>query len=295
LFTPGFRIRGALAGDRQCSTYNRRAVPEQLTRQQVDLILRRTAELEQRDDSALDLMTPQDLERIADELGMSQAALHQALAESRAGALVPLEERTLVDRVFGRGIIEARRFVPGDVAAARSAVDRFLQEQGFQIKRNLGHAQTWEAARDWWTRVRRAFPSGAYRLPRDVEIEVRVADVPGGPHPVLVSLRVDAVRARSSRVGSAAASLIAGVAIGVGGLLVLPMPTELLAIAGGGIAGLGGTWISRSSFRSERERLTVAVERFLDFLGHEPAPAKSERAGDPITRLVEFLSGDWWR
>ncbi len=277
------------------SRYTPRAVPEQLTRKQVELILHRTAELEQRDDSALELLTPQDLERVAEELGMSQAALHQALAESRAGALVPAEKRTLVDQVFGRGVIEARRFVPGDASTARSAVDRFLQEQGFQIKRNLGHAQTWEAARDWWTRIRRSFRAGAYRLPRDVEIEVRVADVPGGPHPVLVSLRVDAARARSTRVGSAAASLIAGAAIGVGGLMVLPMPAELFAIAGGGIAGLGGSWLSRSSFRDERERLAVAVERFLDFLEHEPVPAKSERGGDPITRLVEFLSGNWWR
>lgn len=45
---------------------------------------------------------------MADELGMSQDALRQALAESRAGALAPNEERTLIDRVFGRRIIEAR-------------------------------------------------------------------------------------------------------------------------------------------------------------------------------------------
>jgi hypothetical protein len=37
-------------------------MPEQLTRKQVELILRRTAELEQRDDDALDNLTPQDLE-----------------------------------------------------------------------------------------------------------------------------------------------------------------------------------------------------------------------------------------
>jgi hypothetical protein len=93
-------------------------MPEQLTPKQVELILARTADLEQRDDSALEALTPQDLERVAEELGMSQAALQQALAESRAGVLVPVGERTLVDQVFGGRFIEARRFVPPAVMLA---------------------------------------------------------------------------------------------------------------------------------------------------------------------------------
>jgi len=269
-------------------------MPEQLTRKQVELVLRRAAELEQRDETALDTLTPQDLERIADELGMSQDALHQALAESRAGALVGDEERTLLDRLFGRRIIEARRFVPGDAASLRLAVEQFLQEQGFLLKRNLGQAQVWESGRDWRTRMRRALRAGAYRLPRDIEIEVRVTEVPGGPHPVLVALRVDATRARTTRVGAATASLIAaGLVIG-GAAILLPMPTELLAIGGGGIAGVGGSWLSRSSYRTECERVTVAVERFLDFLEHEPLPAPQPKQ-DPIKRIVDFLSREWWR
>src|SRR5262249_14153874 len=142
---------------------------------------------------------------------------------------------------------------------------------------------------------RRAFRAGAYRLPRDVEIEVRITEVPGGPHPVLVALRVDATRARGTRVGTATASLLAGAAGVTAGAILLPMPTELVAIAGGSIAGLGGTWLSRSSYRDQRERLTVAVERFLDFLEHESLPKPSQPSPDPIKRLVDFLSGDWWR
>jgi hypothetical protein len=72
------------------------------------------------------------------------------------------------------------------------------------------------------------------------------------------------------------------------------MPTELLAIGGGGVAGVGGSWLSRSSYRDECERLTVAVERFLDFLEHEPPPVNPP-SPDPIKRIVDFLSRDWWR
>ncbi len=269
-------------------------MPEQLTRKQVELILRRATDLEQRNENALEVLTPQDLERVADELGMSRDSLNQALAESRAGVLVSEEERTVLDRFFGRRIIEARRFVPGDAASVRLAVDQFLDDQGFQLKRNLGEAQVWEAGRGWWTRVRRAMQARTYRLPRDIEIEVRVTDVPGGPHPVLVVLRVDATRSRSSHLGAAAVSLAAGALVVGGGALLLPMPLELLAIGGGGLAGLGGTWLSRSTFREERERLTVAVERFLDFLEHESRPV-NEPARDPLKRLGDFLSREWWR
>src|ERR1700742_999027 len=122
-------------------------MPEQLTRKQVELVLRRAAELEQRDEAALDNLTPQELERVAEELGMSKDAVRQALAESRAGALVVAEDRTALDRFFGSRIIEARRFVPGTVATLRVAVSQFLEEQGFLVKRNLGQAQIWEPGR----------------------------------------------------------------------------------------------------------------------------------------------------
>jgi hypothetical protein len=269
-------------------------MPEQLSRKQVELILRRTAELERRDDDALDTITAEDLERVASELGLSQDALRQAIAESRAGVLGPEQERTLLDRLFGGRIIDARRFVPGDVETARAAVEHFLREQGFEIKRNLGDVKVWEPARDWWTRVRAAFRAGAYRLPRDVEVAVRIAATPGGPHPVLVSLRVDATRARGSRVGGAAASVVVGAAIAVGGAIMLPMPIELATAAAGALAGVGGGLASRGAYRSERERLSIALERFLDFLEHEEA-SRSPAPRDPVTRLIDFLSRDWWK
>jgi len=268
-------------------------MPEQLSRKQVELILRRTAELEQRDDDALEGLTPAELEKVADELGLSHQALNQAIAESRAGMLAPEGERTLVDRMFGGRLVEVRRFVPGNAASIRAAVDRFLEEQGFQIKRNRSGVQLWEASTDWSARLRRAFRAGPYRLPRDIEIEVTVADVPGGPHPVLVGLRVDAARARTTRVSAATASVLAGAAIAVGGALALPMPTEILTFAGAGLAGIGGTLGARRSYRSARDQLALALERFLDFL--EQPPRLPDKPRDPITRLVDFLSGEWWR
>lgn len=267
---------------------------EQFSRRQVELILRRTAELERRQDDSAEAITPADLEKVAQELGMSTDALKQAMAESRAGLLETREEGGVVARVFGASTIEARRFVPGDLAGVRSAVERFFAEQGFEVKRHRGETQIWEASRDFWTRVRLAFRKGSYRLPRDVDIEVLVTHVPGGPQPVLVRMRVDASRLRGSAVGGATAGLIVGAAGAVVGAVLLPIPIELATWAGGAAIGALGVAGGRSSYRTSRERLQTALERFLDFLEHSPPPAPRAKQ-DPISRVLEFLSGDWWQ
>src|SRR5688572_22478152 len=127
---------------------------EQFSRRQVELILRRTAELERKREDSVDTIDAGDLEKVAAELGLSQEALRQALAESRAGMLTA-EEATFLDRFFGPGLVEARRWVPTDLARTRAAVERFLQEQGFQIKRHRGDITVWEPARDLWSWLRR--------------------------------------------------------------------------------------------------------------------------------------------
>ena len=265
---------------------------EQFSRRQVELILRRTAELERKREDSMEAISTDDLEKVAAELGMSQEALRQALAESRAGMLTA-EEATFLDRFFGSGLVEARRFVPTDLARTRAAVERFLQEQGFQIKRHRGDITVWEPARDLWSWLRRTFRGGPYRLPRELDIEVRVAEMPGGPHPVLVQLKVDAHRLRGTSVGGSVAAVVLGTGIAIAGSVLLPLPTELALWAAGAGAGTIGVVGARSSYRKERERLEIALERFLDFLEHEPpqlAPAQ-----DPFSRLAEFLNRDWWR
>jgi len=264
---------------------------EQFSRKQVELILRRTAELERSGDD--DNITETDLEKVAEELGMSREALAQALAESRAGLLEPPAPPGVLDKVFGPTLLDARRHVPGDVDSVRAAVDGFLDVQGFQIKRRRGDITVWESASGVMTWLRRTFRAGPYRLPRDVEIEVRIAEVPGGAHPVLVQLRVDASRLRSARAGGAATALVLGTGAAVAGAIALPIPTELVTWGAGAALAAGGTALGRASYRGARERVRTALERFLDFLEQQKASAP---AGDPVSRIIDFLAKrDWWR
>jgi hypothetical protein len=268
---------------------------DEFSQRQVEMILRRTAELELHREGALEQTTAEDLERIATELGMSQTALRQAMSEARAGLLAAPEDepRSLAHRVFGGGFVEVRRFVPGDAGQVGEAVERFFKDQGFEVMRHRGDVTLWERDRSWGSSLRRAFSSRTYRLPRDIEIESHIAAISGGPHPVLVRIRVDTRRVRTGHARGAVAAIVGGAAVAVTGAVMLPIPPELALWGAGAALGAGGTIGSRASYRTVRERLAIALERFLDFLEHPPpTPAPSK---DPLTRIVDFLSSEWWK
>lgn len=273
---------------------------QDLSRRQVELILRRTAELERSqaaaDDGAGDAdgdaISTDDLVKVAGELGLSQPALARALAEAQAGLLAPEPATGLVARVFGPNEVAAARYVPGDVAGVRATIARFLEEQGFQLKRNHGDRTVWERSPGLWTSVRTAFTAGPYRLPRDVELEVQVATVPGGSHPVFVRLRGDTSRARGRNVTGATTSVIAGAAVATVGAALLPIPTELATWGIGALGAAAGVLGTRASYRGSRASLALALERFLDFLEHEPAKAVRPTA-EPFARLLDFMRDGW--
>lgn len=257
------------------------------------MILRRTAELERKGGGADDAgLSPAELEKVASELGLSGPALQRAMAESKAGLLAGDEPQGVVERVFGPASVVAARHVPGVPDDLRGTISGFLEAQGFQVKRHHGDRTVWERAPGIWSSVRRAFHGGAFRLPRDVELEVAVNVVPGGPHPTFVSLKADTSRVRGRHVGGATAALLGGAAVAAVGAVLLPIPVELATWAGGALAAGGGVLGSRASYKTERTNLAHLLERFLDLLEHEPHKARSG-SHDPIARLMD-LAREWW-
>ncbi|MDQ3367981.1 MAG: hypothetical protein M3680_21355 [Myxococcota bacterium] len=267
---------------------------DQFSRRDVELILRRTAELELHRDGALDETSAEDLEAIVGELGMSKTSLRQAITEARAGLLADpdAEPSTVLARAFGPGFVEVRRFVPGTVVDVRDAVARFVENQGFHVMRQRPDLTVWEPDGSIGSALRRTFRGGSYRLPRDLQIETHVLAVAGGPHPILVRFRVDTRAVRSSRARGAAAALVAGAGIAVAGAMMLTLPVEAVVYGVGAAVGAGGAYAGRASYHKARERLEIALERFLDFLEQAP-PAPQQK--DPLSRLVDFLAREWWR
>jgi hypothetical protein len=265
-------------------------VPDQLSRQEVALILQRTADLERKREAGEDAVTSDELMKIADDLGMSRDAVTQALAESKAGLLAPVEESTLADRFYGRAVVQVHRFVPGRASDVAQVLDVVLREQAFEPIRRGSDWQLWSRTRGMWGTFRHA-KSPAHRLPRMVDYRVRVSEAAGGPHPVLVQIEVDASKLRSGRVSNAITSAVIGAAGAIVGALFLPMPVELLPLAGGaGLAALGPL-TGRAYYRDVRTQIETTLNGLLDFLEHEPRRLTASTPKDLFTRFIDFLGG----
>jgi hypothetical protein len=247
---------------------------ERLTPRKVQLVLRRAAELDQRTPTD-EAMSPAEIEALASEVGLSPAAVQQALAEVRAGALAEPRQPGALERVLGDRTIVVERTVRGNAAEVQRRVERALRGQMLRKQRDFGARSLWEHAPGWLPALRRSLDwAGTLALGDARTIEVSVVDAgdgdSGAERRSRVRFTVD-VGALQRRV-VAGASL--GTAVGVAAALVLwamntPLPFEWLAAAGATATG------SIASVRSYRRQMTTtanALERLCDALEHEPTP-----------------------
>jgi hypothetical protein len=241
---------------------------DKLSRQQLELALRRAAEIERREGAPGDMIAISDAERIAAEAGLSPQAVRQALAEVRTGALTP---PSVFDRVLGPRRLVVERVVPGPIEFVRRQVDRFFKDQLMRVKRNFGDRIVWEPAAGFATAMVRAFDwNRQYAIGQGLEIECEVAEQSAGPPPrVTVRFLVDVGIQRRHRMGQIAGGAVLGGAMAAGAVpLVGHLLYEIIAIAGGGTMAVAAVMNARSSFRRDNERVKLALDRFLDSLEH---------------------------
>jgi hypothetical protein len=247
---------------------------ERLTPQKVQLVLRRAAELDQRA-PADEALSPAEVAELADDVGLSPAAVQQALAEVRSGALVEPRQPGALERVLGDRTIVVERTVRGNAADVQRRVERALRGQMLRKQRDFGARSTWEHAPGWLPALRRAIDwQSTLALGEARTIDVSVVDAgeasAAGDRRSTVRFEVD-VGALQRRVAAGAAL---GTVAGIAAALVLwtmhtPLPIEWLAAAGATATG------SIASVRGYRRRLSstaTALERLCDTLEHERPP-----------------------
>ena len=241
---------------------------ERLTPTEVQLVLRRAAELERRA-PAEEALAPSEVAALAAEVGLSPAAVQQALAEVRAGALNEPRPPGALERVLGPNTIVVERTVRGGVAEVQRRVERALRAQLLRKQRDFGARSVWEHAPGWLPALRRTLDwSGTLSLDGARTLEATIVDAGDGRSTVRFSVGVSALQRRVV-VG---ASL--GTAAGVAAALVLwtmhtPLPLEWLAAAG---ATAAGSITSVRSYRRQLGSTATALERLCDSLEHERAP-----------------------
>jgi DNA-binding transcriptional ArsR family regulator len=244
-----------------------------LSRPQIEQVLRRAAELEANrpggdpEDGGATALSEQDVLRLGEEAGLSEASLQHALAELRRGHLVPLD-RDGLDRALGSRQIVVTREVPGPAAPVRRAIERFLREQLMTVRRHHGDRVEWERARGLWPGLARSLDF-ARRYAFGPVTRVETVVVAEGEHSTSVTFRIDLTELRRHRLLRACLRASAAFSIfGLGGALFFPgfgLEDVVSLLAGGAAAG-GLMALERRRFEENRAHVTLAPERFLDLL-----------------------------
>jgi hypothetical protein len=257
---------------------------DKLTRQQVDFVLRRAAELDTRTaaqgDRALEGgLSVGEVLRLGEEVGLRGEAVSQALTELRRGVSIEPEERGVVAQALGSSRIVVSRLVPAPVETVRRAVDRFLREQLMTVRRHHGERVEWERAQGVWPGLARSLDfSKRYAFSLVSRVETVVSgeeDEPGAAAlQTAVTFNIDLADARHERLtqmGLRAAMAFA--LVGLGGVAMFPGfgLADLAALASGGVAAGGVLALDRRRYLESRSRVALAPERFLDLLTQKRA------------------------
>lgn len=243
-----------------------------LTSAQVELVLKRAAELESaRRNEDDDSVEAAEVERLGQEVGLSSQAVTQALSELQRGQLVSAKPDAL-DRVLGDPVVSISRWVAQPPAAVELALARFMSEQLMVLDRDQGERREWIRAPGLFAGLARSVRfADRYSFGPASRIETMVVADDSGS---LVSFRVEMGAARS--LGTSALAWRGLALSGMGALVSQGVADVFTAVACLGASGLGVGilwWRERARFAQLRARVAMAPERFLDTVaspGSEP-------------------------
>lgn len=206
------------------------------------------------------------LVEIGAAVGLSPAAIRQAVAEHRAGALLApaAPEETWV----GARLAVVKRRVHGDQTRVRRSIERALDQQLLRKVRGGDGRSTWCPRTDVAARVARRLDLHHRLVLHNVSgLALTVVEGPGW---VTVRFEADPAERRSglgwvvagAATGSATLGALLAVAAGLDPAVLAVVPAVGCAVAGGG----GGVALARRSYAAEVRRLTDDLEGLLDRL-----------------------------
>lgn len=242
---------------------------ERLDDEQIALVIRRASELDGQSPEAQPGLDLALLEEAAVEAGLSRASVRRAVAELRAGALVAGDATPGRRRGAMPATVTVSRCVPGPAPAVDAIMRRFLSKEQFHPRRDLGNRSSWgrrhDVAARVWMQVDKSL-RGRLLLSDFEQVELAMAEEPGGGGMVMVSLTVDVhALARTHRqavgAGAGAGLAVAGLAV----VAALGMPEALVVVPGAAGAGAAvGHRLGARHVRAGIDDLTTRLEGFLD-------------------------------
>ena len=250
----------------------------QLDRAAVERIIQRAAELQASERDIGDGLSEKELLALAQDVGIPEGHLRQALLEERTRSAVP-NERGLIPWLAGPRHIGAARTIAGEPHRIEAALHQWMAESELlTVKRRFPQQVTWEAKQGALASIRRALSFGgrSYVLTRAREVSGMVTPVdPGRCH---IQLVADLSNTVSERFGSATAFVaVGGAATIVASVLDLAVAVAVVPVALTSVLGLG----ILNARKREVQRVHVALEQILDRLEHGEIEVQQQQMRGP--------------
>lgn len=261
--------------------------PRKYSREQLERIIRRAAELQAGEFDAGEGITEPDLLKLGADVGIPGRFLRQALYEEAAGGAAL--EHDALSRWAGPKMVLAHRVVPGDKPALEQAIAAYMTDEEALIpKRRLPDRTVWERQKGLFAEMRRglSLEGRTYQLARAADVSVQLTALEDGY--CHAEMAADVSNLRESALAGAGTVAAAGVLValvvalvpGLGMLAPLPL-----------LGGLGFALLYPRSHRRKAARMQVALEQVLDGLERgEIRPAHRIAAGPRVSAFGRIAS-----
>lgn len=257
-----------------------------LTRQDLEIVIRRAAELEAEAGSSVPELSEADVIRIAGEVGLSEENIKRALVEhyvSSAGDAL-LVDRGWISRLCGPSLVTASRTIARPAEECQSTVEsHFRENESLRLVRRRRLESLWEPDPGMMASIVRSvdlFGRG-YRLAKKARaVELRIVQLDE------VSSRVSVTADLSNERGGYFWGLgiaVGGTIAGASGAVAAVVAGSALVAAGAAPVLGGALWVARLAFRRSVDKMRLTLEGLLDRLEH------GEPLGPPRRSLRDFL------
>lgn len=276
-----------------------------ISRQDLQLVIRRAAELYTEETDADERLSEAEVLRIADELGLPGRHVRQALYE------LPRHRGAggWVDRWFGPPAVVGTRVVPGTPSQVVDRLEDYLVTREFlQVLRRQGEKVAFSPADDAISNVARAVrrPQRQWQIARARRVLVEARPIPEDESHVRLEIDVGNRRRRAVTGGIVGGALI-GLPLAAGaffpvGHLVFDIAGDAAGYAAGLVAGAGafaasvsaGVGVARSRFKARLEDARLEVASLLDRLegGRKLDPPPAPWLRSLRSRIADTLRPD---
>jgi len=264
-------------------------VPARVDRAALERILHRAAELQASEHDVGDGMTPDEVVKLGDEVGIPGRYLRQAMLEEQS-RLPGRESKGIIDHTVGPDEVAAARVVRGDPESAERALLEWMSKNELMVlQRQQPGRLSWERMTGVQAAMRRGMSTleGAkarFMLSRANVVRATITPLEAGFCHVTISAEL-----KGTRAGYLGGMATVGGSGAVAGGILVALNAFWIVAALPVVAGAGLAYIVSRQFRPVVERTQLGLERALDYVeGNAIKP--SHQIPDRAPGLIELIT-----